>query len=663
MGRNQYGRNNFRVTVGQTGGRKTFYQHDNRDNEEGYHGGPSAQRGHGTNRVWRKGDKHVQFNENRHLGVSTGGPRGRGIRKKFRGTDRSLATRLGPIAEDDTTHRHPNAGRARPLPGTTRGSRGRGRGMTRRDLSSLVSYKGRPSDGDGWNKVKLLNASRHDKTEVLRALVNSFKELQPLSFHKQGMNYVFYVETRSQANTLNGLDQKVVLSDGTSTLNISAEPSAPPQTNVDEEMIEKIKVAMSDRYIAENKALNLKAFHADPKFLGESCYVPLHRSPVMKKVVEIVGSNIPILEAIDLSENRLHGLDGVVSLLQKAPNTKILYLAKNKLQLHDIEALRPFKIKELVLEGNPMIQKTMNTDESKYISYVRKIIPSLQKLDGKELPKIIGFEGEDEETTSVSLLPTVHMKMENCQPEAEKIILQFLQEYFKVYDTANRENIMNAYHDDAVMSMHMAYPEWCGNVQGAEKLNEYMARSRNLMRVADPTKRNTYLRKGKLAICAFLAELPKSEHDVTSFTLDIPFATERLMSFTVSGIFREPENQGGTAGQIIRHFNRVFVVVPHGQGFCIVNDMLYVTIPTHRQKKNWGLPQVDSANTVQGVTDSQLDAVTKHSLITNLSQATGMNEEFSKICLTENGWDLNKATEAFHNAQREGKIPLNAFEK
>ena len=45
--------------------------------------------------------------------------------------------------------------------------------------------------------------------------------------------------------------------------------------------------------------------------------------------------------------------------------------------------------------------------------------------DGKELPKVIGFEGEDEETASTSLLPQVHMKMENCQPEAEKIILQF----------------------------------------------------------------------------------------------------------------------------------------------------------------------------------------------------------------------------------------------
>ena len=56
-----------------------------------------------------------------------------------------------------------------------------------------------------------------------------------------------------QANTLNGLDQKVVLQDGTTTLNICAEPSAPPQTTVNEEMVEKIKVAMSDRYVPENK--------------------------------------------------------------------------------------------------------------------------------------------------------------------------------------------------------------------------------------------------------------------------------------------------------------------------------------------------------------------------------------------------------------------------
>ena len=54
----------------------------------------------------------------------------------------------------------------------------------------------------------------------------------------------------------------------------------------------------------------------------------------MKKVVEIVGTNIPDLEAVDLSENRLHSLDGVVPLLHKAPNIKLLHLSKNKVPSH-----------------------------------------------------------------------------------------------------------------------------------------------------------------------------------------------------------------------------------------------------------------------------------------------------------------------------------------
>ena len=48
------------------------------------------------------------------------------------------------------------------------------------------------------------------------------------------------------------------------------------------------------------------------------------------------------------------------------------------------------------------------------------------------------------------------------------------------------------------------------------------------------------------------------QHDKNSFTLDITFATERLMSFTVTGVFRER-----TLRELpLRHFNRMFVVVP-----------------------------------------------------------------------------------------------------
>merc|ERR1719510_243999 len=60
-------------------------------------------------------------------------------------------------------------------------------------------------------------------------------------------------------------------------------------------MVEKIKVAMSDRYVAENKALKLSSFHRDPKFLGESCYLPLHKNYLMKEISEIILTHIPNL--------------------------------------------------------------------------------------------------------------------------------------------------------------------------------------------------------------------------------------------------------------------------------------------------------------------------------------------------------------------------------
>ena len=37
--------------------------------------------------------------------------------------------------------------------------------------------------------------------------------------------------------------------------------------------------------------------------------------------------------------------------------------------------------------------------------------------------------------------------------------------------------------------------------------------------------------------------------------------------------------------QPLRHFNRMFVVVPRGSGFCIVNEMLHVTLPTLPEEK------------------------------------------------------------------------------
>lgn len=67
-------------------------------------------------------------------------------------------------------------------------------------------------------------------------------------------------------------------------LTLRVEASAPPLAAINEEMVDKVKLVMSSRYVAENKALDLKKFYADRQFLGEPVYAPLARSNIMAQV-------------------------------------------------------------------------------------------------------------------------------------------------------------------------------------------------------------------------------------------------------------------------------------------------------------------------------------------------------------------------------------------
>ena len=72
--------------------------------------------------------------------------------------------------------------------------------------------------------------------------------------------------------------------------------------------------------------------------------------------------------------------------------------------------------------------------------------------------------------------------------------------------------------------------------------------------------RDRLLHQGRLKIVSFLSDLPKTEHFMNSFTLDITLATGHLMAFTVTGLFLEravPEQ--GIAR--LRYFDATFVIL------------------------------------------------------------------------------------------------------
>lgn len=206
---------------------------------------------------------------------------------------------------------------------------------------------------------------------------------------------------------------------------------------------------------------------------------------------------------------------------------------------------------------------------------------------------------------------------------------KFLEQYFKVYDSDNREQLAMAYHEEAMMSMHANFP---ASFADDETKNSYITESRNLNKIRD-IRREKLLHKKRLQIMGFLDKLPKTQHDLTTFTLDIPFATERLITFTVSGAFRE---RNVNVPRRIFHFDRFFTVVPQGEGLCIINDSLFVTNASREQAE-------------------------RSNALFSLSELTGMNLHWTKICLEGQGWHLEQAKNAYGVAKQEGKIPPEAF--
>lgn len=430
-------------------------------------------------------------------------------------------------------------------------------------------------------------------------------------------------------------------------LQISTDRTTPPNMPLNEELVEKIKVVMSNRYIAEHKALNMNAFHLDEGFAGESFYAPLWRSNVMIKVLTVISDNIPELKALDLSNNKLQSssLEFFSTFKSKAKDLGILYLADNKIQdIKGLERMKGMNLVELKLSGNPLVDKLNTT----YIPTVRKLFPKLQILDGKELPKQIGFEDDDEETKT-SELPATIPKMVKSEA-AGNVVLTFVKEFFKAYDSDSRQPLLDAYHDQAVMSLS-AYGRH-------DLLSAYIPESRNLLKVNYEKRRHDLLRQGKLQVVAFLSKLPKTEHDMNTFTLDVPFSSESLMIFTITGCFREKDTKQKAS---IRHFNRCFIVVPQGSGFCIINETLFISTATDLSNNKAFTNPVTAAEVA--ATPPALDDAAKQRMAAEFSEKSGMNMAWSSQCLEQCAWDFEKSAVSFQEAKLADKIPAEAFVK
>lgn len=146
------------------------------------------------------------------------------------------------------------------------------------------------------------------------------------------------------------------------------------------------------------------------------------------------------------------------------------------------------------------------------------------------------------------------------------------------------------------------------------------------------------------------------------------FLFQNMMVITVTGLFKEFPTAKDKR-EFIRYFNRTFVIVPVGTGFCIVNEQLFICEPTVRQEKeafalapltaqpdNNSAPQI-AVNSVQPTEE------VKQQMALSLSQLSNMNMEWTLKCLEEVQWNYEVACAAFQKALTAGQIPAEAFNK
>lgn len=134
----------------------------------------------------------------------------------------------------------------------------------------------------------------------------------------------------------------------------------------------------------------------------------------------------------------------------------------------------------------------------------------------------------------------------------------------------------------------------------------------------------------------------------------------------MNGVYKETNTNGNPT----RSFHRTFVIVPNaGGGFCIINDMLFVTNTTKEQEEKAFSTGVTVEPTPAPVAPAPVAMAqpspddAQKMMLNMLSQQTGMNDHWSINCLQQTGWDFQRALFVFNQLNSEGKIPPEAFVK
>ncbi|KAB0372410.1 hypothetical protein FD755_016202, partial [Muntiacus reevesi] len=492
-----------------------------------------------------------------------------------------------------------------------------------------------------WFKVTIPHGIKYDKIW----LMNSIQSLCSVCFTPVDFHYVkngarFFVQEASTASALMDVSYKIY-DEENQKIPIFVNPSAVPysvRNKLEPEEMEKLKLIFNKRFDVSQQSLDLQKLRFDPNLVVQDIEIILNRRNCMAAALQIIKKNFPKglprawFRNQGSSPSRRPGVTrldpNAGPLTEKGPPGSDLMLRPAFL-LHAEKGLPSSIQRGSTLSWDLALysfwgRSTPMATPFPMPSAIIECFPKLLRLDGQELPSPVAIDSD----TSCAIKPS----KENCEGSdtLKNLILQFLKQYYLIYDSGNRYNLLSAYHHKACFSLTIPFHS---EDPALSSLCAYFKDSRNMKTVKDPNLRVQQLKHTNDDIVRALCVLPKTQHDLSSFMVDMWLQTSTMLCFSVSGVFKEVE---GGSQDCVRAFTRTFITTPaSSSSLCIVNDELFVMEASPKNTQSAFSIPVPTPSTSSVTTFSK----EQQQMVQAFSTQSGMNCQWSQKkdkCLEQN---------------------------
>ncbi|KAB8299221.1 hypothetical protein EYC80_001314 [Monilinia laxa] len=498
--------------------------------------------------------------------------------------------------------------------------------------------------------------------------------------HKKGDIVVISV-TQEDATTIKKLDGFTFA--GSAISIHDTEPSSQPEESEEARSTrEKIQEVLARRYNVDLKLLDLSALGQDEQLkkmgMFDDSSIVSKLFPVLMVICDKLFTSRQAkkdaIVSITLADNQLADVFNVTSLAATFPDLKNLDLSRN--QFTGLESLKLWRwkfrhLENLILSGNPI--ENLAPD---YTTEIVRWYPELQQLNGFQVRTAAQVVADLEAIQSP--FPIASAAFQDVGQVGENFVRQF----FGAYDNDRNALLTNFYDAQSKfsLSINMSAVRGRNHSTPIPPWAAYNKVNRNLVKCTHLSTRLSRQHAGIQAIQPVWSDLPKTRHPeiatqpekylVECQTLPgLPDPSGQSAAgvdgllITIHGEFEEDITN--FEGKALRSFSRTFILGPggpNGPPIRVISDLLALRAWAPLAKT-----LVQATQAVQVVpevptpgvplTAEQQQAV----LAEKLAVETGMNLQYSALCLTETGWDLEKAYVAFQ--ANKANLPAEAYQK